>query len=227
MKKTRGYVALIVGAVLLTSAASRQVDQPYADDGRTKVGILGDSLSVQGTQGGSSGAAFGPTYDLAVEAIVGNRAIFDTENGPDPYWNLDWIDQLAGPGPRAVVIELGTNDAGAIRDGRVTVAQVIDGLEALGDRATRSAPGFVGTDCVVYVTVDTTNPSWGPTQAEALNDWIRDQPYVYDWDAWVSDGHDGLPYFPATDDPHATAAGYDVLYNGIRGIVDTCPPARS
>jgi lysophospholipase L1-like esterase len=119
--------------------------------------------------------------------------------------------------PDVEIIELGTNDANHIADplpkqlaGSRTVAQVnarLDLFDAL----------FAASTCVVFVTVNTHNPSWHPRYGRAINDHIRAKfAHVADWDAaWKAS------YFAVPDDPHPNAAGRQALIT-----VDAAPGDR-
>jgi hypothetical protein len=69
------------------------------------------------------------------------------------------------------------------------------------------AAAFPAATCVVFVTVNSHNPSWAPANARAINDHMRASfPHVADWDAAVQPS-----YFAAPDTPHPDAAGRQAL----------------
>lgn len=215
--KTTRRALLAAGALVVVSACllGCETHQPYSDNGAPKIGIVGDSLTVISAFDGTVDATFHPAYDTDVEAKFGQTA-------EDPA-TATWLHTAAAPGPRAVVIELGTNDA---RREEISIATVEATLASLDDQARASEPGYVGTDCVVYMTVDTTNPSWGPDRAAAINTWVRQQPHYYDWDETVRTWQ-GDPLFDRPDDPHGTVLAFQTMMNGLRAAIDACPPERT
>lgn len=159
-------------------------------------------------------------YNYGIAAATGNNA------DPKRVWssNEQWIAALP---ERAVdVIALGTNDAKKIADAPETgsVAQVIEQLEFLANVSLNGSTKYQDqgqAEHLVFMTVDTTNSAWGPENAAAINDWIRNvQTYgaVADWDA-MAQLHPG--YFPNSNDPHTTAAGDLARIQLIEDTIDS------
>ena len=179
-----------------TVAPPNAVRQEFTGSGLPKLQFLGDSITVQSAL--DINAHYAATYDLSIHAAVG-LGTHQTGVGTDASLN-----------PNIEIINLGTNDAAK----GVTDAPAM--LYAF-------AAAFPATTCVVFVTINTHNPSWGPTLAQAINDHVRATfPHVADWDAaWDAS------YFDAPDNPHPNAAGRQALLHAEDAAIATCPTSAA
>lgn len=125
-------------------------------------------------------------------------------------------DQVA-LAPHIEVIDLGTNDAKHMISpgGGLVVAQPLSAIEG---RFAEFSREFPSQTCVVFVTVNTHNPSWNPQGAQMINDFIRrTATHVVSWDAAWSP-----TYFDDADDPHPNEAGRQALIALIDSTIATC-----
>ncbi len=219
-------VAGIVLAVIPLMGASCAVHQSFTNSGAPKIQFEGDSITFQATD--DINAHFGTQDDVAINAYVGATA----------YEQMGSIATDAANHPQVAVINLGTNDALISITGRtVTVNGVtsqwdpvepITNVEARLDTiAAEFAPA-----CVVFVTVDTQDPTFygtnatqGIANAEAINDHIRSMSgiQVADWDANLQ-----ASYFDSSDQvPHPNEAGRQEMLTLEDQAISRCPATTS
>lgn len=171
--------------------------------------IFGDSTIVTSTD--AILKRLGSQYRVGIDATNGGGL-------------SDFVDRIftdAQQSPDAVVIGLGTNDAACGRD----LCDRDDGFEVRpGFDSTRAeylleyfAKVYPASTCVVFVNVSTHNASWGPENAETIDEHLATFPRVVDWDrAWQAD------WFDQADDPHPNAAGRQALAELIATQLSTC-----
>jgi hypothetical protein len=115
------------------------------------------------------------------------------------------------------VINLGTNDATRISK-QLRLPEPTPTLAAIDHRFDMFSKEFPRTTCVLFVTVNTHNPSWSPRNAAAINGHIRMFAHVVDWDkAWRSS------YFDRPDDPHPNEVGRQALLQIEDQAIAKCP----
>lgn len=201
--KTR-IIAGAIACFLLLGAASCSTDQRAAHDGRPILDFDGDSITFQSTA--DINAHFGTIYDVGIKAVIGMGAISAAPMTADQ----------AADGPAIEVINFGTNDAASIA-GQNLGHETVDAVDAALSAYNAEFP----SSCVVFVTVNAHNPSWGPTQAAAIDTYIRSTfPHVADWDAAYDPS-----YFDGTDTPHPNETGRQALLALEDAAIATCAPA--
>jgi hypothetical protein len=170
--------------------------------------FLGDSITWQST---SDIKAHYAHDKVTITGYIG----FDT----DLMMAVAVKDAAASPDDE--VINLGTNDAnliakhegiGVLEPRPPTMRDVLGRLDAM-------AAQFPSTTCVIFVTVNTHNPSWGPTEARTIDDHIRSTfHHVVDWDgAWKPS------YFNGADNPHPNETGRQALLKLEDRAIARCP----
>lgn len=183
----RRLALVFAGLALLASC----VQQPHTDSGQPKLGFVGDSITVLSE---ADINAHYPAYDVSILAVTGAQAR-DLVAG---------VRDEAATHPAAMIINVGTNDAA---HGATDTAAKLDEMVAL----TSDVP------CVVFVTVNAHNPSWGPNSAMAYNAKIRTFSHVVDWDAaWNS------AWFDYPDNPHPNATGRQALLEAEDQALSEC-----
>jgi hypothetical protein len=182
------------------------IHQAYRNDGKPRLQVDGDSIAYLAAA--EINAALRSQWDVAIDATV----------GMDTYLAQPLVRSEQEKSPIAEVVELGTNDATRIPGGVVGNGIRLEPPQTVAAVTGRLAQLARAFPCVVFVTVNTHNPSWSPANARAINAWIRARPHVADWDrAWKS------RYFPKPD-PHPNAAGKAALAALIARTVDGCRP---
>ena len=170
-----------IAAVLLLGAAACATHQPYSGSGLPKLQFVGDSITVQSTA--DINHHYRASYDVAIDAVVGIDTFLIRNN----------VAAEAALSPAIEVINLGTNDATTIgvpwyitKDGHQILIEPAQSIGDITSRLDSFAAEFPSTTCVVFVTINTHNPSWGPGNAQQFNDHIRaTYAHVADWDgAW-------------------------------------------
>jgi hypothetical protein len=195
-------MAATVVACLLLSASSCSLSRPFVSSGAPKIQFIGDSITEESVA--DIDAHFGASYDVAIEAT----------GGTDTYMQAANVAAAALLSPAFAIINLGTNDAlrmnaawTSIINGQTVVIEPQQTLTDVTGRLDAFAAAFPATACVVFVTVNSHNPSWAPANTRAINDHIRATfPHVADWDAAVQPS-----YFAAPDNPVPNAAGRQAL----------------
>ena len=195
----------IAGAVvcfLVVGVASCATNQLPAHDGKPIIDFNGDSVTFQSTA--DINAHFGTAYAVGINATTGITAI--------DQWPA--IAKQAKDDPAIEVINLGTNDAhDAARGSGETVDQANAALDTYNAEFPHS--------CVVFVTIDTHNPTWGPIFAAAINEHLRATfPHIADWDAAYSPRD-----FDRTDTPHPNETGRQALLALEDAAIKGCTPA--
>lgn len=175
---------------------------------KPKLAIRGDSITVRATA--DLLKEFSGSFNVAIHATTG-FVVGQTING----FTLDAAEK-----PQVEVINLGTNDVrcskaggcgtGFLKAHQFSAVRVDKQLDMI-------AAKFPATTCIVFVTINTHNPSWNPTGARELNAHIRTKAHVLDWDAMWK------PAYTALDDPHPNAVGQMALAKALRHTVDGCP----
>jgi hypothetical protein len=192
----------VLTAVVLLGASACATLQPFTGSGLPKIQFVGDSITVLSTA--DINAHYRPSHDVAIDALV----------GVDTFLMAHDVAGEAALSPAVEVINLGTNDASRIGIpiyGTYHGEQIlIEPAQTIGDITSRLdgfEAEFPSTTCVVFVTINTHNPSWGPSDAQKLNDHIRaTYAHVADWDAaWRS------TYFDSADNPHPNETGRQAL----------------
>lgn len=206
-------VVLATIAFFIAAAASCQTDQPLVRTGKPTIEFAGDSITVQATP--DINAFFGSTHDVGIKAIT----------GIDTFLLASTVATQAADVPDVEVINLGTNDAARVG---VPVYRTLNGQQVLVEPAQTVGNDTARLDafnaefpnsCVVFVTVNTHNPTWGPTNAALINDHIRTTfAHVADWDAAYS-----ASYFDTADDPHPNATGRAAMLALEDAAIATCP----
>ena len=179
-----------------------------SDRTKPKLGFRGDSITVKATP--ALLKEFSGTFNIAIHATTGFVVDQATRGAA-----LD-----AEKKPQVEVINLGTNDltcqkaggcgTGFLRVPQFDAARVNRQLDAIEAK-------FPATTCVVFVTINTHNPSWNPVGARELNAHIRTKAHVLDWDAMWK------PTYTAPDDPHPNAVGQMAFATALRHTVEGCP----
>jgi hypothetical protein len=199
--------AWIVVVLLVVSTSSCSSTRPHGRARPPTLQFAGDSITF--FSAADIKAHYAGRYDVAIDAT----------SGIDTYTIAPDIPFQARLAPDVEIIELGTNDANHIADplpnepaGSQTVTEVnarLDRFNAL----------FPASTCVVFVTVNTHNPSWHPGYARAINDHIRAKfAHIADWDAaWEAS------YFFVPDDPHPNATGRQALLAVEDRAIAGCP----
>jgi hypothetical protein len=189
------------------SVVFASVSWPFANSGRPRLQFEGDSITFRSAA--KIRAHYRGRYDVAIHGTV----------GVDTYEEVANVSKQAALRPRVEVINLGTNDAH--QNGQV-VSRTVSGqriviepaqtLEQVLARFDAMTAQFSPATCVVLVTVNTHNPSWGPANARAINDHIRalaqaeDAVVVADWNrGWHPS------YFDSANNPHPNTRGQSVL----------------
>jgi hypothetical protein len=122
-------------------------------------------------------------------------------------------DEYADQSPETVVISAGTND----NFGRVSPSITINELQKMAAKFRNS--------CLTFVTLNANTSDQDINQrARTVNNWIRTQSQVADWDKWVADYYAaGSPYGALTYDLiHVTPAGEPHLTNVITNAARRC-----
>jgi lysophospholipase L1-like esterase len=200
---------------LILGASACATNQPASRNGKPIIDFVGDSITFQSTA--DINAHYSTNYDVGIEAVI----------GIDTYLSQGAVQNQAADAPSVEVINLGTNDANRVgiaitgtRDGQpVTIepAQTIQDIEGRLDAFNAEFPD----SCVVFVTINTHNPSWSPANAAAINDHIRATfPHVADWDAAYDPS-----YFDLPDQPHPNETGRQALLALEDATIARCTPA--
>ncbi len=173
--------AVVVGLVLASGLSACTTHQLFdAMSSNPKLQFDGDSITVQATN--DIDAHYGGTYNVAIEATVGTDTLAQMGN----------VVAQAALVPDVEIIDLGTNDA---RTGKA-VADVLARLDQM-------AAAFSPATCVIFVTTNSHNPSWGPAEAAEIDAHERSTfAHVADWDAVLVPAD-----FPNVDNPHPNAVG--------------------
>ena len=101
---------------------------------------------------------------------------------------------------------IGVAHYGTINGKRVQIEPAFT-IEQVLARYDAMVAEFAPTTCLVFVTVNTHNPSWGPGYASTINDHLRViAPHLVDWDAAWS-----ASYFDAVNNPHPNTSGRQAL----------------
>jgi hypothetical protein len=203
----RARVAGALVCLLVLGAAKCSVAQLPTHSGTPILDFAGDSITVQSSD--DINAHYSATYDVGINATVGN----------DVYLEANNIAAQAADPPSIEVINLGTNDAARITNGtselgepQATLAHTTAALDAFNAE-------FPSSTCVIFVTVNTHNPTWGPDAAQSINDHIRSTfTNIVDWDAAWS-----ATYFDGTDNPHPNEVGRQALLALEDQAIASCP----
>lgn len=156
--------------------------------------------------------------------LGGNRLLRDGF-GPSSLSRFE-RDVLGAPGVSHVIVLIGINDIGMPGflgpSEEVTAAAMIDGLEALADKArSKGVKAFVGT---IMPFEDAFPPYYTPegeVKRQAVNEWIRANTVydgVIDFDAAVRDPEKPsrlLAAFDSGDHLHPNDAGHDAMANAV------------
>jgi lysophospholipase L1-like esterase len=198
-------------AFFLLSASSCATTQTFTDSGAPKIAFVGDSITVQSTV--DINAHYSGSDDVAIHAVV----------GIDTYFEASTVADDAALAPAVEIINLGTNDARRIGSPWMSGSTVIEPAQTVDDitgRLDTFAAEFPPTTCVVFVTVNTHNPSWGAANAQAIDDHIRVAfPHVADWDAaWSASD------FDTPDNPHPNEVGRQALLSLEDAAIAGCAP---
>lgn len=170
----------------------------------TPMTFLGDSITAQSTA--DINAHDGQNYVVTVDAAV----------GVDTYLWAPHVAAAAATKPHIAIINLGTNDAQ--RMGTAFPGDPAQTVEEVNARYDQFAAEFPTTTCVIFVTINTHNPSWGPVAAEGLNAHLRTFAHVVDWDAaWVATDYD------VADNPHPNEQGRQHLLALEDAAIAACP----
>jgi hypothetical protein len=164
-------------------------DQPFTDSPLPKLQFEGDSITHQSAP--DTYRHYTPRFNVAIRAQVGTTTTLEERN----------IEDQSDIPPDVEVINLGTNDAVSVQRGVTTLDNVLG-------RFTRIASEFPPNTCMVLVTVNTHNPTWAPTFAQAINDRLaqlattRPHTVLADWNgAWQPS------FFNQPDSPHPNERG--------------------
>jgi hypothetical protein len=222
-KPVKIRVAGAVACFLILGAASCNTNQPVSGNGSPTLKFIGDSITVQSTP--DINAHYGGTYDIGIHAVL----------GIDTYLMAHNVTADAESPPAVELINLGTNDALRLgtaitgtKDGQPIVIEAAQTISDIDGRLDAFATEFPASTCLVFVTVNSHNPSWGPANAQAMNDHLRGDPTLFphlaDWDAaWQAS------YFDTADTPHPNETGRQALLaledQAIAGCPTTTPPA--
>jgi hypothetical protein len=171
------------------TAAQCTEDQPFRNTGAPKLNVIGDAITI--VSSGDINTHFRSSYDVQIRA--------------------DWPGTIAEAAwsviPESVVlVDVGTFDAREMEQGGG--ATLLANYELLASDLQQ-----IGTSlehaCVVWVTINTHNASWGPTWAQQINSYIRATfPHVADWDAaWQAS------YFDQPNEPIPNETGRQALLN--------------
>jgi hypothetical protein len=200
MRKWTKCVAALVAAFVLGAACSTA--QPFMGSGAPTIQFTGDSITVQSTL--DINAHYQSTYDVGIDAVSNADS-----------WQLAWRFPLdAATSPDIEVVNLGTNDAARVgvaqyanNNGQLVQTEPAWTMEEVLARYDAIVAEFAPTTCLVFVTVNTHNPTWGPANAATINDHLRAiAPHLVDWDAaWDAS------YFDLAGDPHPNEAGRQAL----------------
>lgn len=171
--------------------------------------FVGDSITALSTA--DIHAHYDPAYTVSVRAAIGLDTFLSTGN----------VAAAAATNPAVAVIDLGTNDADRMGQdfGPLDPAQSVESVTA---RLDGFAAQFPASTCVIFVTVNTHNPSWGAGVAAQLDDHVRTFAHVADWDA-ATTGAD----YDVADNPHPNAAGRQHLLTVEDQAIAGCPKAGS
>jgi hypothetical protein len=207
----KGRVAGAVVCFLILGAASCSTNQPPAHNGKPILQFDGDSITFQSTA--DINAHYNTTYDVGINALVGT----------DTYLEAGQIGVEAAEAPAVEVINLGTNDA--VRIGAPAIWwEPTQTLADIAGRFDTFATEFPASTCVVFVNVNAHNPSWHPTNAQAIDDYLAANPtifpHVVDWNtAWQPS------YFDTPDNPHPNETGRQALLALEDTAIAGCTPA--
>jgi hypothetical protein len=200
------------------SYAFASITQKFSNTGQPKVQFEGDSITYRSTP--DINRRFRDRYDVAIQATIGVSAASEWKN----------IVAQSALRPDIEVVNLGTNDAarvgeavaGDVNGKHVTVVPA-QALDQTLDRFDAVVAKFPPSTCLVFVTVTTHNPTWGPDNARVINERLkelarrRDGMVLADWDAaWQAS------YFDDADDPHPNETGRRALLNIEQEAIDKC-----
>jgi lysophospholipase L1-like esterase len=207
------FRARVAGAVVcvLILGASCATNQPPLHNGKPIIQFDGDSITFQSTA--DINAHYGSTYDVGINALVGT----------DTYIEAGQIGAEAAEAPSVEIINLGTNDANRI-DAGPTNLEPAQTLADVTGRLDTFATEFPSTTCVIFVNVNTHNPSWSPVNAQAIDDHFAANPtlfaHVVDWNgAWQAS------YFGTPDNPHPNETGRQALLALEDAAIAGCSPS--
>jgi hypothetical protein len=154
-------------------------------------------------------------YNVAIQARIGTSTFEEVPGNTGAQAKLR---------PRVAVVNLGTNDAVRAEQSSANPTdppQTIDRALANFDVI---AGQFPPVTCLVFVTVNTHNPSWAPANARIINRKLRglaaDRPrtFVADWNAaWKP------RYFHKPDSPHPNQEGRAALLSIEDQAIRKCP----
>ena len=194
-----------------TTLSRLHVDIPLAGDpSNPSIEFFGDSITASASA--ELRAQFGSNYRVGIVAY----------GGAPTSWLTNMIDAAAKTPPDVVVINLGTNDAycrpGLCNGDQYYLPRPVFNEAAVNDRLDSFFRVFPAKTCVIFVNINTHNPSWGPKNAALINAHLAKFPRVVDWDgAWTPS------WFYSVDDSHPNAAGRRALAALIAVKVTTCP----
>ena len=190
-------VVFALAVLALSAAASAQAD-PSA---KTRVTVIGDSITASLDYVPSARRYLGRGLDLQSEAVVCRRLVAPscTFQGTQPQTALDLVDvRPQGLGP-VVVVNVGYNDWAAVYD----VDRLMRALKTAGVRT------------VVWVTLRATTSNYAKSNARIRTAARRWQGLVIaDWDAYSR----GKPWF-REDGLHLTTSGAMGLARLLRPLV--------
>lgn len=169
--------------------------------------FVGDSITFQSTA--DITAHYAPKYSVSVWGLT----------GIDTWFAAKEVSTVAAKPPDIVVINIGTNDARRmpiVPPGRKDEPTgTLDGTLA---RLAAMRAEFPTSTCVVFVTIDEKNPSWGPTNAARINALVRTFPHVADWATALAPGD-----FDGPDNPHPNEVGRQHLLAVEDAAIAGCP----
>ena len=194
-----------------TTLSRLHVDIPLTGDPtHPSIEFFGDSITASASA--ELRAQFGPRYRVGIVAY----------GGAPTSWLTNMIAAAAKAPPDVVVINLGTNDAycrpGLCDGNQYYLPRPVFNQVTVDHRLDSFYHAFPARTCVVFVNINTHNPSWGPENAALINAHLVTFPRVVDWDqAWRPS------WFYSVDDSHPNAVGRIALAAMIAAKVATCP----
>src|SRR5882724_12041463 len=151
------HLTSIVVLLLVVSASSCTKTRRYDGSKLARLQFAGDSITFFSTN--DINAHYAGRYDVAIDATV----------GIDTYTIAPDLPAHARSAPAVEIIDLGTNDANRIADPRANEPAATQTVAEVNARLDRFNALFPASTCVVFVTVNTHNPSWHPQNGKAIN----------------------------------------------------------
>ncbi len=228
--KVLGSCAVLVAALVASACTPTTPSTPTATTvKRPSVVLVGDSISTDASAGAQLDAVFGVLFPWNFSRYA--------VSGTDVRSMRDAIRARAAFRPDVMVIELGTNDMGAINQGHPDLATALTRYAAAVGEMQGAMNDLAGIRCVVWIDINDWSRifndeydlrTWGPVyndrlRAEAA---LRPNVHVVDYAAQIMGR--GLPWLAANYDanvlihPVTTEGRQTVAAIMAQGVRNAC-----